>query len=236
MKIAMTSAHQPIGLNDDGSWQYLKPTGSSLQKLKHMDQPDNVVEFFRDLFERLGVEIVDSDEKFTCIHRGDRVDFEAGINQENVDFCISLYSYQIDRFIADVNAGYSEPISRFRLVREFFRIPNRSGKSLINNPILTNPAFRKLIHSKNLLHVYLLSPDKNEEADTTYTLFFVNGSWNLAHGLVGEPERIFHLSAEDTLELNRHIFKATRDMKVSALPELAKWYIGWRERVEVKAA
>lgn len=236
MKIAMTSANQPIVLNEDGTWQYLKPSGSCLEKMRKLEQPESVVKFFSELFDRLGIKIIDSTEKLICIHHGDRIEFEDGIDEESVDFCVSLYSFQIDRFIADVNAGYSDPLAHFRLVREFFRMPSHDEKSLLHNSLLDNSTFRKLIHSKNLLHVHLISPDKSAEDDATFTLFFVNGSWNLTHGLVGEPERIFRLSADDALELNRRIFSASQEKKITALPELAKWYINWRERVEVKAA
>lgn len=236
MKIAMTSTNQPIALNNDGTWQYLKASGSCLEKMQQMEQPESVVKFFSDLFDRLGIYIVDSTEKFTCIDCGDRIEFEDGIDEDKVDFCVSLYSFQIDRFIADVGAGYSDPLAHFRLVKEFFRMPSHDKKSLLNSPLLNNSAFRKLIHSKNLLHVHLISPDKNAEDDATFTLFFVKGNWNLTQGLVGEPERVFRLSADDALELNRRMFSASRDKKITALPELAKWYINWRERVEVKAA
>jgi hypothetical protein len=230
MKIAMTVTNQPVELKDDGTWQYLKPSGSALEKLRGLEQPADVVLLFKDMFDRVGLQILDSDERFTCIHKGNKITFEDGIDEDSVDFCVSIYSYQIDRFIADVKIGYKDPLSHFRLAREFFRFPQHGGKSLLNNPILTNSTFRKLIHSKNLLH------NKDEESDATYTVFFVNGSWNLASGLVGDPERVFRLSVDDALELNRHIFTASRDTKLTDMPKLAKWYVDWRDRVEVKAA
>jgi hypothetical protein len=236
MKIATTSTNQPVALNEDGSWQYLEPSGSALHKLQELEQSAEVVTFFKGLFNRVGIEVVDSNERVTCIHRVNEISFEEGIDEEAVDFCVRVYAYQIDRFIANVKTGYRDPLAHFRLMREFFGMSAQGGRSLLNNPIVTNAVFRKLINAKNLLHVHLLSPDKNAESDATYTLFFVNGSWNLAQGLVGEPDRIFRLSTDDALDLHRHVFVGTRDTKLTDVPKLAKWYTDWRSRVEAEAA
>jgi len=236
MKIAMTSTNRPVALNEDGTWKYLEPAGSAREKLQKLPQSENVVAFFKDMFDRLGIEIVDSDEKFTCIHLGNKIVFEDNIDEQNIDFSVRVYAYQIDRFINDIKTGYKDPIARFRLVREFFRMAPRGSRSLLSNAIVTNSVFRKLINSKDLLHVYLTSPDKNEESDATYTFFFVNGAWHLVQGLTGTPDRVFRLSVDDAFELHRHIFSGTRDTKLTDIPKLAKWYMDWRGHVEIKAA
>ena len=236
MKIAMTSANQPVALNEDGTWQLLKPSASAMQKLQAAEQQPEILDFFKKLFERIGVEIVDSDERFTCVHHGDKIEFEDGIDEGLVDFCVRVYAYQIDRFLAALREGYTEPLARFRLVREIFRSSYQAGNSFFNNPVSTNPAFRKIINAKNLLHVHLLSPNKDEEQDATFTFFFVNGGWNLAQGLVGEPERTFRLSADEAIALHSHVLSATRGSTLIEFPKLAKWYIDWRARVEDKAA
>lgn len=232
MKLATTPANRTVLLKDDGTWEYVEAEGFALEKLRKVRPSDKVVAMFGELFRSMGLEVIDTGETLTCIHEGARVRFEEGIDESAVDFSLRIHSYQIDRLIQNIEAGYEDPLGRFRLIREFFGMSPRGRKGLLNNPVVTNSAFRKLIDAKNLLHIYLLSPDPDEECDATFTLFFVNGGWNIATGLSGEPERTFRLTVEDAFEVYRNVFTGG----VGDIARLAKWYTGWREKVEVAAA
>jgi hypothetical protein len=227
--------HKPILINSDGTWRLLTAQGSALEKMRAAAQLPEVLELFRGLFETIGLEIVDTGETVTCHHRGDRIEFEPGLTTADYDGILKIYDYQLDSVLENAKTGYNDTMARFKLVREFLTALPESGKTLLNNSFVTNPAFRKLIHSKDLMHLHLVSPDHAQEPDATYTLFFVNGCWNVARGLSGAPDRVFRLLPEDALELLRRGISA-KHAGVIDMAKLAKWYVDWRERVEVKAA
>lgn len=235
MKIAITSTGEAVALHDNGTWKVLKFKGSGLEKLRNVEQNRGAVEFLGKLFKQIGVRVIDSNEAFTCINRDHRIDFKEGIEQNEVDFCLNVHGYQIDRFINELNSGFQNPTARFRILREIFRASIGGEKSFLNNNITTNVAFRKLIGSKDLLHLYILSPDKTFEQDATFTLFFVNGKWNLAEGLAGDPDRIFRISADDAIELQSRAKQFMHDVSLMDIPKIAQWYKDWRGRVEAAA-
>jgi hypothetical protein len=235
MRSIVVFKNQPIELREDGTWSYLRSEGSTIEKLRKAKQTGEIVTFFSGLFDKLGLEVLDTSEKISCILRSGKIDFEQGVDEGSVDLLLPLYGYQVDRLIENAASGFKDHLSRFRIVKEFFNcLPRHSGK-LLNSGVATNTTFRKLINSKDLLHLHLTSPDTSEEPDATYTLFFVNGGWNTAMGLSGRPDRTFRVSADDAFDLLRHGFAAEK-AGLTDLPQLAAWYHKWREKVEVKAA
>ena len=84
---------------------------SSLEQWRAAMQPPQVVAFFEGLFERAGVRITDSGESFTCIHRGDRIEFEEGLDEDRVDFTVEITSEQAQRMVRKLESlGYSVDI------------------------------------------------------------------------------------------------------------------------------
>lgn len=233
MQIAITPTDQAVELHNDGTWKYSIPKERSIDKLKAMVQPKEAVDMFSGLFDRLGVHIKDTDRKITCVHKGERIEFEEGIDPNMIDFCVEIYSYQIDRVVDAVANEYKDDLARFRLLIEFFPVSNIGRRNALNNPMLSNPIFRWLIRGKNLVHIYFPSPDREQEKDATFTLIFVNGRWCIARGLIGEPNRVFRVSIDDLFDLQRHIYKGISDSNLSNLFQMAKWYKEWRKKVEV---
>ena len=221
-------------LKKDSTWSYLEPSPElKIDKLRAAKQPEEVVKLFEGLFERMGVNIIETDEKFTVIHCGNEIKFEAGIDETNIDYFLNIYGYQIDYVVHNIEDGYKDDLAKFYLIRQFF-ISSPSGKNnLLNNPLISNPLLRWIIKGKNLIHVYLVSPDPSKEQDAHYTLFYLNGHWNIAQGLVSEPKRIFRVTIDDAMELEKNIFSGMKNNSLKNWMQLAKWYIDWRSRVEV---
>jgi hypothetical protein len=211
----------------------LKIAGGAVERLNKASQSREFGQLIDGLFSQIGLEVLDTREKLTCRHQGDHVDVREGVDPDQVDFHLKLYSYQIDRLIENARTGYQDPLARFRLTREFLDALPHYVSRLLNNSVVTNSAFRNLIHAKDLIHVHLVSPDSSQEPDVTYTLFFVNGAWHVTKGLVGNAERVFKLSADDGLDLMRHGHQATK-CGLAQIPKFAQWYVDWRKKVEVK--
>jgi len=236
MQYLITPKGDVVVLKDGSTWSYVAPSSdSNVEKLRSMKQPREVVVMLDGLFERMGVHIIDTNEKFTVIHGGDEISFEQGIDENNIDYSVDLYGFQVDYVIHNFEAGYRDELAKFYLIRQFFISSPAGTKNLLNNPLLSNPLLRWIIHGKNLIHVYLMSPDPSEQQDAVFTLFHMDGHWNIAQGLVGQAKRVFKVSVEDAMELEKNIYSGMKNNTLGNWVRLAKWYINWRNRVEVKS-
>ena len=71
-----------------------------MEKWNELTSGPAVVEFFKNLFEHLGVLVTDTNEAFTCHHRGDKIELKEGVNEEAVDYTVEIESFQVDRLVA----------------------------------------------------------------------------------------------------------------------------------------
>lgn len=222
-----------VVIKEDGTWSNMEiSTEPKIEKLRSIEQPENVVKLFEGLFDRMGVNVIETDEEFTAIHHGSNISFESGIDPNNVDFILNIYGYQVDYVINNIVTGYTDELAKFYLIRQFFISTPQGKNNLLNNPLVSNPVLRWMIKGKNIVHVYLLSPDLELEKDARFTLFHLNGHWNIAQGLVSKPKRIFRITVEDAMELEKNIFSGMRNNSLKNWMQLTKWYVNWRSRVE----
>lgn len=233
VKRVMTSDQKVIVLNDDGTWQYATSSGSMLEKWRSLELSADVIGLFKGLFEKLGVRIIDTGEALTCIQRGDQIEFALGVDEDSVDFSLQVYGYQLERLAEHVAKGDINELERFRIAREFFGRNSTGKANILNNPLISNVVLRRLIGGKNLIHMYLISPDPEQEENATFTLIYVNKGWLVIPGLQGEPERIFRVSVADALELQRHLFAGMKAGSWLEWLKIGRWYVGWRKKVEV---
>lgn len=224
-----------VVLREDGTWHNYQPAGPALTALQALEQPAALVQQFAGLFREAGIRLRDTGEQITCSFRGDRVAFSAGIDEAAVDFVVEAYAYQVARLVSQVASGAVDDRFWFRLARALLTQSALSPRHVLNNPLIANPVLRTIIGGKSLVHVYLVSPNPEEGADATMTLAYVNGRWLMIPGLIGAPQRIFRVTVDQALELQRHLFAG----KVAAGPKewlaVAQWYKGWRRRTEVMA-
>lgn len=114
---------------------------STLDAWREITQSEAVVGFFRGLFERAGVRVLDRNEAFTCIHRGDRVEFEPTLDVSTVDFTVDVTSDQVDRLAEHARSGAFDAVEQFRIVSTLLT-PATDGT--LRNPILSNGLVRRL--------------------------------------------------------------------------------------------
>lgn len=232
MQFVKTAEDKIVELHKDGTWRYSESHGSSLKRLQDITQTSDVVNLVKGLFTKIGVRVIDTNEEFTCTHTGERLEFAEGINKEDIEFNLDVNAFQIDGVLRNMAEGYHSELARFYLIREFFLSSPAGKRNPLNNPLVSNPILKFIIKGKNIVHTYLKSPEPRREKDATYTLFHVNGHWNVAHGLCGEPNRILDVTVEDAFELQRHLYKAMQSDSFMEWYKTAKWYVGWRNKVE----
>ena len=62
----------------------------SMKTWKNILQTPELIEYFRGIFNHLGIYIEETGESFTIHHTGNGFSFEEGINKDNVDFIVPL--------------------------------------------------------------------------------------------------------------------------------------------------
>lgn len=200
---------------------------STLDAWREITQSEAVVGFFRGLFERAGVRVLDRNEAFTCIHRGDRVEFEPTLDVSTVDFTVDVTSDQVDRLAEHARSGAFDAVEQFRIVSTLLT-PATDGT--LRNPILSNGLVRRLARIEDLIHVRLLAPS-DQERDTTHTLIHAAGQWLVIPGLHGRPRRTFRLTVDDALTYHRRVFAALREDSWLGWLRFMAWYLRWRPAV-----
>ena len=235
MKTIITPDHKVVVLNDGGTWSYAPSSGSVIERWRSLKLRQDLIELFRGVFDRLGVRIVDTGEAFTCVHRGDRIEFVGGVDEKAVDTTVKIYGYQADRLARQIENGVVEEIEWFRVARELFVSGVAAARSVVENPLSSNVVLRRAIGAKNVVHVFLISPDLEQEPNATFTLIHVNRQSLLVPGLHGTPERVFHLVVADALEVQRILRAGLKAAKPTERLKIAKKYVAWRKKVEARA-
>jgi hypothetical protein len=233
MKTVMTQDRKVVLLSDDGTWKYGTAAGSVLEALKTLSIPPAIAETVKGMFSQLGVRVIDTGEAFTCIHRGDRVEFVPGVNEGSVDFTAQVYQFQLERLAEHMRRGAFDEVEQFRIACALF-IGATGSRHILANPLMANAALRRTIRGKNLMHVTLVSPDPAQEPDVPYTIIFINGEQLVVPGRHGKPLRVLRVPLSDAIALQKNLFAGLKaGMAPSKWIKIARWYVDWRKRVEV---
>ncbi len=206
---------------------------TSLEKWQSITQDPRVVRFFAGLFERVGVRVTDSNEEFTGVHCGERIDFEPTLDERNVDYTVEIQSSQVDRLASHARTGELSTAEQYRVVRTLF---SPATEAILKNPILSNGILRRLFGVEDLIHVHLKSPTPHELdcEDVSHTLIYVKGQWLVIPGLHGSPRRTFRLTMEDALVYHRRIFAAMKANNWLTSLRIFYWYARWRRAVSTR--
>lgn len=201
---------------------------TSLEQWRTVTQDPRVIGFFKGTFERAGVRVTDTGESFTCIHRGDRVEFEPTLNESTTDFTVEIQSSQVQRFASAAASGDLDALAQYRAVRALFTPATRAT---LRAPMLANPILRRLAGIESLIHVRLTSPAPAEEEHTTHTLVHASGQWLVIPGIHGRARRSFELSVDDAVVYQRHVFRALKRDSWPSWLAFGAWYLRWRTTV-----
>ena len=230
--IVITQDNQVAVLKDDGTWENypIDKTMSSLEKWESLDVPPDILNFFRQLFETVGVRVIDTGEQFTCILMEKHAEFIDSIDEINVDFVIEIYSYQVDRLAKYISRGELDDVERFRILKVLVKSDIKGKNHPLKNPLMSSTIFRWLIGGKKILHINLISPNVEAERDGHYTFLHAN-EWVVLEGLHGTPQRVLNVTLDDALELQVKFYESMKADSWRQWYKTARWYKGWREKV-----
>lgn len=201
--------------------------GQALAKWQSLTQHQPVVEFFRDLLESAGVNITDTGEQFTCHHRGDRIDFEPGINPAKVDYTVNISMAQVDRLAAHAETGQLIEAEKYRIVSTLF---TPATAATLRHRLLSHPLLRRMAGAEEVIHVQLIPPAA--DLDTAqHTLIYANRQWFVFAGLHGKAGRFYRLNLAEALEYHRRAFHALKENRFMTWWRFCVWYRAWRKTV-----
>lgn len=210
-------------------WSLLLPpqlnAQSSVEQLKTIIQTPEITAFFEGTFEKLGIQVKESDEKITLIHRGDHIEVVDGLDESAVDFILDLDLHGIDNIMAYTEDGKIDDDEATRIARVFF---TPFTKVTMQNPVLTENRKRKAAGIEDLIHVYLLFEDGSVAA--AHTLIYASDQWLVIDGVHGTAKRTFRLTHEPALEYQRKVFEAIQTDTKSGWINFLKWYKDWRPK------
>ncbi len=198
---------------------------SSLDAWENILQTPELLLYFNDVFDHLGVIIEETDEKFTIHHLDTEFIFEEGIVESAVDFIVPLKLENIENMMLHAKDGKIDSSESWRILNVLF---TPLTEVTLQNPVLSVNWRRKLAGVEDLTHVYLLNPD-GEEA-SKHSLIYIKGQWLVLKGIYGNPKRTYRMTSEDSLEYQRTIFKALKQDTFWGWIKFSTWYKKWRKK------
>ena len=201
---------------------------SSLESWENILQTPELVEYFKGIFNSLGVIVEETNEKFTINHTGNSFEFEMGINEEKVDFIVPAKLQNIQNMIAHSHDGKISLEESWRIMDVLFTPLTRVT---LQTPVLSINWRRKLAGVEDLTHVYLINPTGGEASK--HTLIYVKGQWLVLKGTHGKPRRTYRMNPEQAIEYQREIFAAMQKDTFWAWWKFASYYKKWRKACSV---
>ena len=147
-------------------------TASSIETWRNILQTPELTDYFRGVFNHLGIEVEETGERFTIHHQGRRFAFEEGINEGSVDFIVPVKIRNINNMVAHAEDGVVSPDESWRILDVLFTPLTRVT---LQTPVLSINWRRKLAGVEDLTHVYLINPSGGEASK--HTLIYVKGQW-----------------------------------------------------------
>lgn len=200
---------------------------TSLQKWQSLTQDPRVVQFFRGLFERAGVRVTDTGEAFTCVHRGDRIDFEPTLDPATVDYTVDIQSFQVDRLAGQARTGQLDEAEQYRILEALF---TPATASTLQHRLLSNPVLVRLMGVESVTHVHFVPPTP-EQQEVRHTLVYVDRQWLVVPGLHGRPRRTYRMTVADAVTYQREVMAAVKANRWTTWLKYASWYRQWRKKV-----
>jgi hypothetical protein len=210
-------------------FQFLIGQGSSsLKTWESILQTPELINYFKGIFNHLGIIIDETGESFTIHHTGDSFIFEEGIPKDKVDFIVPLQIENIENMVRHSEDGKISENESWRILDVLFTPMTRVT---LEAPVLSVNWRRKLAGVEDLTHVYLLNPSGKEAS--SHTLIYVKGQWLVLKGLHGSPRRIYRMTPSQSIEYQRAIFSAMQKDTLWGWWKFAKFYKKWRKTCSV---
>lgn len=206
--------------------QELSPSMKAWQDL--LNKP-GLATYFSGIFDHLGIHVIETGERFTVNHLGTHFSLTSGIDTSHVDYIVDLSTVNISNLSKHGADARIDSLESYKIMSVLFTPLTQSS---LQSPVLKKPLFRKLSGVEDVIHVYLMSPDKVSYA--VHTLIYVKRQWIVVPGIYGTPKRVFKMTPEQAIAYQRKMFEAKKKDSFGGWMKFRKWYKKWRKEVSVK--
>ena len=204
----------------------MSETLSAMDAWSHLLEEKKIADFFKGMFDNLGIRIKETGEAFSVEHQGDKFALTDGIDEGKVDYLVDIEPENVENMVKHGEDGEIDRVEAFRIVSVLF---TPLTKVSLKNPWMSNGLLRRLGRIENLIHVYLLDPGGGEA--NTHTLIHLNGEWLTLGGLHGTPKRTFRIDIDQSVEYQKKVFEAMKKNTFMGWVKFGSWYRGWRKAV-----
>jgi hypothetical protein len=203
----------------------------AIEKWRGALQPPQVVAFFDGLFGAAGVRVTDTDEAFTCVHRGSTVEFLDGLDEDAVDFTVEIASGDIDLLLGDIADGKLDDREQYRIMA---RLAAPAARGAFRRPAIRNRFLRNLLftigRAEMLMHVRLMPPPGEPETPG-YTVMYVDGQTLVLDGFHGRVHHEYRLTVQHAKAFQRRLLAARKSGRLRDWLAFARWYGKLRKAV-----
>ncbi|NOQ71975.1 MAG: hypothetical protein GQ574_08235 [Crocinitomix sp.] len=205
-------------------------TFAQSQSIKEAWQPlldqEQIAVYFTGMWESLGINIEETKEAITVIHKGDHFELKDGVDPLAVDYNVFLTEAHIGRMLNHGKDGEIDAYESFKIMGALFTPFTRSS---LTHPMMNKSFQMKLAKIENHVHVYLNSPTNDEYV--AHTLLFMNKKWMVVDGIQGDAKRVFTITPEQAIEYQRAAFTAQKGDSKKSWRAFKKFYLNWRATV-----
>ncbi|MDP6123257.1 MAG: hypothetical protein QF631_09365 [Arenicellales bacterium] len=201
---------------------------SALEAWRAIPQTQEIVDYFRGIFDIIGITIEETGEQLTIAIEESRIRIEEGLPVKP-DFIVPLKWENVENMVSHSKDGKIDAHESWRIVSVLF---TSLTQATLYNPIMASNIGRKISRVEDLTHVYLIAPGGHEA--TCHTLAYLKKQWLVIPGLYGKPKRTFRITAEESIEYQRRAFRAIKKNSFNEWWRFSRWYKSWRKTVSVK--
>jgi hypothetical protein len=182
--------------------------------------------YFSGMWESLGITIAETGEKITVLHKGDHFELLDGVNEETVDYSLSIKLFDVRNMANHGADGGINADESFRIMKTLF---TPFVQSSLAHPMMNKSGQMKLAGIENHVHVYLRGPSEGQVA--THTMIFINKKWVVMEGIHGNAKRVFNMTVDQAIEYQKAAFHAKKVDTRKSWKKYKMWYLKWRKTV-----
>jgi len=198
------------------------------EKWEQLTKQQFLADFFKDYFMNLGVEVVETGERITVLHRGDHFEIVNGIDEKQADYVLPIGTQNVLNLIKHAEDGKIDEQETYKILAVFF---TPMTAMTLKNPLMTKNIPRAMSKIENNIHVTLQNPTKTESV--SHTLIYINREWIVIPGFHGKPKRKYELDVNHAIDYQAHVFNAIKANNKKGWRSFKRWYMGWRKDVSV---
>ena len=218
---------------------------TNLQLLQALANKPVASQWFTDVLDYIRLKVTDTDEEFTVIRRGDRVDvapgFQPPVRKKILFGLFDPGDWYAKQFILPLASENVRNFSRFfdddqidaeELYRIMAFLQPVLLKAALGMPVMRNPFLLKLFRLDTAWHQCLLDPQGKETQQCTVR--FEHGQWSITPGYQGQTQRKKVLTAPKLWEFQKRVHQAEQANNLSGWLALASWYRNWLASITVR--